>query len=101
MSGLGNNLKAIVASMILKRNLSADFHLQCEGKRIPCHKMILAASSPVFEAMIRSKMKETEGEMMDISNFSFDTTITVIRFIYLKDIKKEKQDVLHYFRRRI
>ena len=27
--------------------------------------------------------------MMDISNFSFETTITVIRFIYLKDIKKE------------
>ena len=87
--GFGDNLKAIVASMFLKRNETADFHLQCEGKRIPCQKIILADSSPVFKAMIRSKMKETEAEMMEISNFSYETTITVIRFIYLKDIKKE------------
>ena len=26
---------------------------------------------------------------MEISNFSFDTIITVVRFMYLKDIKKE------------
>ena len=33
-------------------------------------------------------MKETEARIMDISNFSFEATITVIRFIHLK----EKED---------
>ena len=87
--GFGENLKGLISTMFLRRNETSDFHLECEGKRIPCHKIILAAASPVFKAMIRSRMKESQEELMEISNFSFDTIITLVRFIYLKDIKKE------------
>ena len=74
--GFGDNLKAIVALMFLKRNETADFHLQCDGKRIPCQNMILAASSLVFKSMIESTMRETEAEMIEISNFLFETRIS-------------------------
>ena len=89
--GYGDNLRSLISTMFLKRNETSDFYLECEGKRIPCHKIILAASSPVFKAMIRSRMKESQEDLMEISNFSFDTIITVVLFIEGEDTKSTKR----------
>ena len=35
-----------------------DFTLVFEGEEIPCHKNVLAAASPVFEAMVENKHRE-------------------------------------------
>ena len=35
-----------------------DFTLVFEGEEIPCHKIVLAAASPVFEAMVENKHRE-------------------------------------------
>ena len=36
----------------------ADIQLLCNGEKFGCHKFLLAARSPVFNAMFNNEMKE-------------------------------------------
>ena len=58
-----NTLKAI--GRLFESGLQSDVTLVVDGEQIPAHKPILAARSPVFEAMFAHKMSESlEGKVM-------------------------------------
>ena len=44
-----------VLENVHKKMRDADFVLLCKGESVPCHKVILAGASPVFDAMLGNK----------------------------------------------
>lgn len=51
---------------IFESMTNTDFILTCEDEEIPCHKIFLSASSPVFAAMMESGRKEAEEGKVDL-----------------------------------
>ena len=47
-----------VLENIYRKKLDTDFVIMCDGSPVPCHKLILAGASPVFEAMLSNKMNK-------------------------------------------
>lgn len=68
---------------IFNESIFTDFDLKCnDGETLNCHKWILAARSPVFEAMFSSIVKETLQGFADIEDFDSVIMREVIFFIY-------------------
>lgn len=42
---------------LLRRNSYVDFKVIAEGVEFPCHRVVLAALSPVFDTMFNSDMQ--------------------------------------------
>lgn len=63
-----------------------------------CHKLILCAASPVFEAMMYSKFSEGSDYLLDASNsikitdISYKTFDTFLNYIYTGDLTLEKDE---------
>ena len=66
----------------------ANFILVFEGVQVPCHKHILAAASPVLEAMVENKHKEAIEGKANIK-LSADVGEAFVRFIYTGDVQEE------------
>jgi len=60
----------------------ADVCFVINGKEIKAHKMILSARSPVFFAMLKSGMKESTENRVQINDIAPDTFEVLLRFIY-------------------
>ena len=58
-----------------------DFRISCSDEDIPCHKLFLAAATPVFKAMIETQMMESETGSFKIT-CSPSVGQNLIRFIY-------------------
>jgi hypothetical protein len=50
--------------------------------RIPAHKLILAARSPVFRAMLSSGMQEASADEMEITGYAVEAVRAFVRFLY-------------------
>lgn len=59
-----------------------------DGKVLKCHKAILAARSPVIEAMFSNDMEEAQTNIVKIKDFSFETINQMLRYVYCKKISK-------------
>ena len=66
--------------------------ISCEGKDIRCHKLVLAAGSPVFKAMIKSKMEESKNGEVELKDFSFEMIEKMIEFFYMAYLTEEYLD---------
>ena len=66
----------------------ADFTLVFEGEEVPCHKHILAAASPVLEAMVENKHREAVDSKADI-NLSAEVGRVFVRFIYTGEVEED------------
>ena len=78
-----------VLENIYKKMNDTDFALLCDDETIPCHKIILAGASSVFEAMIGNKKNKevVEGEV-DM-NISAEVGRAFVEFIYTAKLDKE------------
>ncbi|KAJ6649003.1 Speckle-type POZ protein-like B [Pseudolycoriella hygida] len=56
-----------------------DVTVTCKGQRFNAHKTVLAARSPVFAAMFRSKMKEAESCLIDITDMEADILMEMLK----------------------
>ena len=63
-----------------------DFTLVFNGEEVPCHKVILAAASPVFEAMVDNQHKEAIECRANIE-LSEEIGRDFVRFIYTGDLE--------------
>ena len=63
-----------------------DFTLVFNGVEVPCHKHILAAASPVFEAMVNNQHKEAIDCKANIE-LSEEIGRAFVRFIYTGDLE--------------
>jgi speckle-type POZ protein len=55
---------------------------QNQSVRIPAHKLILAARSPVLRAMLSSGMKESCADEMEITGYAVEVVRAFVRFLY-------------------
>jgi len=70
----------------------ADFALVVDtGEDIKCHKVLLAQSSPFFEAMLSTDCEETRSNKMKAKDFSLEAVTTFLEYLYAKAFD-EKSD---------
>ena len=61
---------------------SADFIFKVENEKIPAHRAILKARSPVFAAMFQHDMKENRTNETEINDVTHAAFKALLRFIY-------------------
>ena len=65
-----------------------DFTLVFDGEEVPCHKHILAAASPVLEAMVENNQREVIEDKANVG-LSQEVGRALIRFIYTGKMEEE------------
>jgi len=61
---------------------NSDVIINCNGKVFNCHKFILGARSPVFNAMFQADMKEGNAREVNIDNLDPKVLGDMLQFIY-------------------
>jgi len=77
---------------------SSDVTINCDGKEFRCHQFILSSRSPVFEAMLGTKMIEQERGSIEIEDFSKDVVEKMLVYIYggvVPKIDKDAKELLN------
>ena len=70
---------------VYRKMQDANFTLVFNGSEVPCHKHVLAAASPVFEAMVDSQHLEGIESKANI-DLSEDVGRAFVRFIYTGEL---------------
>ena len=65
-----------------------DFILVFEGQEVPCHKHVLAAASPVLEAMVENKHREAIESKANIK-LSAEVGRAFLRYIYVGEVQED------------
>lgn len=86
---IANNL---FAKIFNQKTVDVHFVFECDGERIPTHKSLLAAASPVFHAMFYGQLKEQgDIKIVDISSTAFKE---FLQFFYEKPAKLTMQNIV-------
>jgi len=75
---------------LLKDPKHSDVILKCGDTRFLCHKVILAARSPVFDIMFDQQMIEDETAEVNILDVDSDTFKNLLEFIYTGKVAEER-----------
>ena len=59
---------------------TSDIVLICKGEEINAHRLVLGARSPVFYAMLQSKMMESKSREIKIDDADNDVLKEVLRY---------------------
>jgi len=69
-----------------------DFEIVCEDRNLQCHKVVLAARSPVFRAMLLNDMEESTRARVEPKEFNSQTMSMLLKFLYTGTIEQELLD---------
>ena len=64
-----------------KQRKYADFIVKC-GEEIPCHRAVLAGSSPVLAAALESAMRESQDRELEVKDVEPSAMKAMLQFIY-------------------
>jgi hypothetical protein len=78
---------------LLKEGVLTDLTLTAEGESLRCHKVILAAASAVFRAMLTSDMKESSRGEVNISGISFSALRAIVGAVYGEELELDGDNV--------
>ena len=67
---------------LLKKETISDVHFIVQNLKIPAHKAVLAARSPVFAAMFQSEMQENSSNEVVVTDMEPDALKQMLQFIY-------------------
>ncbi len=67
---------------LFQQDQLTDVMLAADGQSIPCHKVLLAASSKFFHDKFITNPESLEHNLLDIEGVDIDTLISVVSFIY-------------------
>jgi len=76
-----NRLSSEIKDLFLNEKFT-DFEILCENEVFKCHKIILAARSPVFDAMLTHNMVENKQSRVEINDLDVSTVNDMISYIY-------------------
>jgi len=67
----------------------ADFEIECQGVKFPCHKSIIGGRSEVFKAIIESKARQNLENTTELQNCQ-DVPVgeSFIKYFYMCDIER-------------
>jgi len=72
---------------LLESGQFSDVTIKCEGHSISCHKVILGARSPVFNAMFIHNMTENQSRTIDIEDLDIETVKDMLKYMYAARIE--------------
>lgn len=81
-SGVRQNNLVPKLQSFLEEQKFCDAKLVVEGREITCHSLLLAASSPYFEAMFGSSFIESVERRIEIKEYSYQTVEMIINYAY-------------------
>jgi len=74
---------------LLESERYADVTLHVKGEKMSVHSVILAARSPVFDAMLSSGMKESRAKQIKIEGLEPEAVRQLVHFLYTGDVKED------------
>uniref|UniRef100_A0A1B6CBD2 Kelch-like protein diablo n=1 Tax=Clastoptera arizonana TaxID=38151 RepID=A0A1B6CBD2_9HEMI len=80
-------------SILRDLNIFHDVQLIAEGKKIPAHRVILAASSVYFRGMFCTGLKESSQNEIPIHDVDYEALEAVVNFFYTAEIKLTENNI--------
>lgn len=82
---------------LLENDKFVDCVLKIKDQVFPCHKLVLAASSPYFKAMFLSDLEESKNREVVLKDVAPHIMGMILRYIYTCDINLTEQNVQDIF----
>ncbi len=79
---------------LFQQDQLTDVMLAADGQSIPCHKVLLAASSKFFHDKFITNPESVEHNLLDIEGVDIDTLISIVSFIYSGSIELTVEKIL-------
>jgi len=86
--------EAIVGNLWKKRRFT-DFTIVCQGQEVPCHRAVLAAGSPVFEAALTGSMREASEGRLEIKGAEPGVAEGMLSFLYTGRLQEGGREPAH------
>ncbi|XP_030016100.1 kelch-like protein 40a [Sphaeramia orbicularis] len=82
---------------LLENDKFVDCVLKIQDKEFPCHRLVLAASSPFFKAMFLSDLEESKKREIVLKDVEPGIMGMILRYLYTSDINLTEQNVQDIF----
>ncbi|XP_053294670.1 kelch-like protein 40a [Pleuronectes platessa] len=82
---------------LLENDKFVDCVLKIQEKEFPCHRLVLAASSPFFKAMFLSDLEESKKREIVLKDVEPVVMGMILRYLYTSDISLTEQNVQDIF----
>lgn len=82
---------------LLENDKFVDCVLKIQDKEFPCHRLVLAASSPFFKAMFLSDLEESKKREIVLKDVEPGVMGMILRYLYTSDINLTEQNVQDIF----
>lgn len=82
---------------LLENDKFVDCILKVQDKEFPCHRLVLAASSPFFKAMFLSDLEESKKREIVLKDVEPGVMGMILRYLYTSDINLTEQNVQDIF----
>lgn len=82
---------------LLENEKFVDCVLKIKDKEFPCHRLVLAASSPFFKAMFLSELEESKKREIVLKDVEPSVMGMILRYLYTSDINLTEQNVQDIF----
>ncbi|XP_026796734.3 kelch-like protein 40a [Pangasianodon hypophthalmus] len=82
---------------LLENDKFVDCVLKIKDQDFPCHKLVLAASSPYFKAMFLSNLEESKKREVVLKDVEPGIMGMILRYLYTCDINLTEQNVQDIF----
>ncbi|XP_014238054.1 speckle-type POZ protein-like [Trichogramma pretiosum] len=76
--------------IFLNENLSDVTLRTASGIKIPAHRVVLAAASPVFRAMFSHDMMENQSQSVDMADIGYEAAVEMLQYIYTGSVKTQE-----------
>lgn len=82
---------------LLENDKFVDCVLKIQDREFPCHRLVLAASSPFFKAMFLSDLEESKKREIVLRDVEPGVMGMILRYLYTSDINLTEQNVQDIF----
>lgn len=82
---------------LLENDKFVDCVLKVQDKEYPCHRLVLAASSPFFKAMFLSELEESKKREIVLKDVEPGIMGMILRYLYTSDINLTEHNVQDIF----
>ncbi|XP_074057711.1 kelch-like protein 38 [Macrotis lagotis] len=82
-------------NVLRQKRILTDVTICVGNYEVPCHKNVLASSSPYFQAMFCSNFRESAQAKVDLLGIEANTLYEIVLYVYTGEIHITAENVLH------